>query len=343
MSPIVVILLASWIALNVALVVALARAARDHRDRASSRPARARRYAAPVDGYGALLVSRVLLQTARVAGAREACLLLRDPRRPDTLVPVAVRGLDEGVIGRRIAVAGDGYTVELTGADGEQLDGGRGTAVPVVRDTIGECGYLWAAAGPGAELGDGQIRLLGELARACARALGDVDDPAALDEAIGRALALVTEGADPAGTGRHAALVRAVGERLGLDDVALIELDMAARVQHVAPVAPAAAVRALPGFGAVAIVLRFAGERWDGRGPGGLRAERIPLASRVLAVCQALGMPSDSTLREIQGASGREFDPAVVTALSHELLGPLPELDQVTAGWAAGDRLFAGI
>jgi HD-GYP domain-containing protein (c-di-GMP phosphodiesterase class II) len=105
--------------------------------------------------------------------------------------------------------------------------------------------------------------------------------------------------------------------------------------------APAAAVRALPGFEAVSIVLRFTRERWDGGGPQGLRGDRIPLASRILAVCAAVGVPFDDTLRAIQGASGAAFDPAVVNALSCELLGPVPSLEETPSHWADGDRLFA--
>jgi response regulator RpfG family c-di-GMP phosphodiesterase len=93
------------------------------------------------------------------------------------------------------------------------------------------------------------------------------------------------------------------------------------------PIAPASAVRALPGFEGVAILLRFAAEHWDGTGPRALRGDRIPLGSRILAVCGALGVPFDQTLRSIQGASGTAFDPAVVTALSVELLGPLPDFE----------------
>lgn len=320
-----VISLVAWIGLNAVAAAALFRAMRGRAGR-RTRGLRRRRHAEPVDGYGAMLLSRVLVQTCRVVGATEACVLLDDRRRPGALVPVAVHGLDERVIGHRTPAPS-----------------ARGVAVPLVRATVGECGYLWAAAGPAAELGYRQLRLLGELAEECARALDDVDDAAQLDHEIARSLVGVAADDDAAAAGRYAALARSVGERLGLDVPALIELDMAARVQHAVPIAPAAAARALPGFEAAGIVLRFARERWDGRGPHGLRGERIPLASRILYVCQAIDAPLDETLRAVQGAGGSEFDPAVVTALSHELLGPVPELGREEAGWADGDRLFAGV
>lgn len=344
MSTTLLILLCAWLALNVAvLLLAARRARRRGDDRPRRNPLRRRSYAAAVDGYSSLLLFRVLVQTCRVVGAPEACLFLRHPARPDELVPVASHGLDEGVLGRRIDGGDEGWRLELAAADGSPIDTGAGVAVPVVRETIGECGYLWAAAGPAGALGDRQVRLLAELADLCARALDDVERPAGLDEAIGRALALVTAYDDRPAAGRHAALALAVGERLGMDAGALIELDVAARVQHAVPAAPAAAVRALPGFESVAIVLRFAHERWDGTGPHGLRGDRIPLASRVLAACDAIGLDFDTSLRAVQGASGSRFDPSVVVALSYELLGPIPEFEPPVTRWADGDRLFSGV
>jgi hypothetical protein len=52
-------------------------------------------------------------------------------------------------------------------------------------------------------------------------------------------------------------------------------------------------------------------------------------------------VPFDDTLRAIQGASGTAYDPAVVTALSVELLGPVPDFEEPAPHWADGDRLFA--
>ena len=55
----------------------------------------------------------------------------------------------------------------------------------------------------------------------------------------------------------------------------------------------------------------------------------------------------DRVLRAAQAASGTVLDPAVVAALSEELLGPpwlLDEPEILAAGppWANDDRLFAG-
>ncbi|MBI1294075.1 diguanylate cyclase [bacterium] len=67
-------------------------------------------------------------------------------------------------------------------------------------------------------------------------------------------------------------------------------------------------------------------EHWNGKGyPKGLRAEEIPLASRILAVCDAVeAMASDrpyqqskpvvDILRELERCSGEQFDPTIVQA-----------------------------
>jgi len=68
-------------------------------------------------------------------------------------------------------------------------------------------------------------------------------------------------------------------------------------------------------------------ERWDGEGyPRGLRGEEIPLLARVVAVADAfdalthdrpykLAWSVESALLEIELEAGRQFDPAVATAL----------------------------
>jgi HD-GYP domain-containing protein (c-di-GMP phosphodiesterase class II) len=73
--------------------------------------------------------------------------------------------------------------------------------------------------------------------------------------------------------------------------------------------------------------VRFHHERWDGRGyPDGLEGVRIPLASRIIAVCDSFGamtcdrpyreaMEPEEALDELRRGSGRQFDPDVVQAL----------------------------
>jgi HD-GYP domain-containing protein (c-di-GMP phosphodiesterase class II)/HAMP domain-containing protein len=74
----------------------------------------------------------------------------------------------------------------------------------------------------------------------------------------------------------------------------------------------------------IARIIRSAHERWDGKGyPDGNRGEEIPLASRILLVCDAFdamttdrpyrsALPIDEALSELARHSGTQFDPRVV-------------------------------
>jgi putative nucleotidyltransferase with HDIG domain len=80
-------------------------------------------------------------------------------------------------------------------------------------------------------------------------------------------------------------------------------------------------------LGEVGVVVRSHHERFDGAGyPDGLSAEEIPIAARIIAVCDAFhAMTSDRPYREAMGIptalaelereAGAQFDPEVVSAL----------------------------
>ena len=93
---------------------------------------------------------------------------------------------------------------------------------------------------------------------------------------------------------------------------------------------------AAPALLPVAHVVRATHERWDGRGyPDGLVGELIPIAARVISVCDAYdAMTSDRCYREaltaeaaraeVRRESGHQFDPTIVGALLDELAHPQP-------------------
>jgi HD-GYP domain-containing protein (c-di-GMP phosphodiesterase class II) len=95
--------------------------------------------------------------------------------------------------------------------------------------------------------------------------------------------------------------------------------------QH--PVIGERIVGAIPGLESVAKAIRHEHERWDGLGyPDGLKKEEIPLASRIVLVCDAYhAMTSDRPYRkalfehdaraELVRNAGTQFDPVVVGAL----------------------------
>jgi HD-GYP domain-containing protein (c-di-GMP phosphodiesterase class II) len=86
----------------------------------------------------------------------------------------------------------------------------------------------------------------------------------------------------------------------------------------------------IPFFADVHRLVRWAHERWDGRGyPDGIAGERIPLGARIICACDALhamtstrpyraAMPLADAIEEMRRCSGTQFDPAVVDALVEE-------------------------
>jgi two-component system, cell cycle response regulator len=89
---------------------------------------------------------------------------------------------------------------------------------------------------------------------------------------------------------------------------------------------------ASPGWSRVGTIVRATHERWDGVGyPDGLAGDEIPLAARIIAVCDAysamtsqrpyrLPVVRKQALAELRRCAGTQFDPAVV-----EVFGSLQE------------------
>jgi HD-GYP domain-containing protein (c-di-GMP phosphodiesterase class II) len=149
------------------------------------------------------------------------------------------------------------------------------------------------------------------------------------------------------------ALAVAAGRRLGMDAEQLDELRRAAELHDVGKVGIPDAIldkpgeldgdewefirqhtilgerilSAAPALAPVAAVVRATHERWDGRGyPDRLAGERIPLAARVIAVCDAYeAITSERRYREARTSAdareellreaGHQFDPVVVDAV----------------------------
>ena len=157
-----------------------------------------------------------------------------------------------------------------------------------------------------------------------------------------------------------ARLALPVGRRLGLAGEELDELARAAALHDVGKVGLPEAILTKPGpldpeewsfvrqhtvlgerilsaapaLRPVAAIVRASHERWDGDGyPDGLRGDEIPLAARIIAACDAHGaMTSERCYRaamsdkeardELRREAGKQFDPAVVTAVLRELGRP---------------------
>jgi diguanylate cyclase (GGDEF)-like protein/PAS domain S-box-containing protein len=158
-------------------------------------------------------------------------------------------------------------------------------------------------------------------------------------------------------SGAVAALARAVGERMGLDDAHMDDLERAAELHDIGKIAIPDAILTKPGpldaeewafmrrhtligesvlsaapsLRRAAMIVRSSHERFDGAGyPDGLRGEQIPLTSRIVFVCDAFdAMTSDrpydnattidAALAELSECAGTQFDPVVVEAFRAEI------------------------
>src|SRR5438093_226903 len=150
-----------------------------------------------------------------------------------------------------------------------------------------------------------------------------------------------------------AALARAVGSRLGLDDEALRFLEYGALLHDIGkigipgyvlnkpgplddeeaaimrehPVIGERIVASVPFLSRIRPIVRAEHERWDGHGyPDGLKAEAIPIEARVIHACDAFqamssdrpyrrARPREWILKEIAAQAGQQFDPRVAEAL----------------------------
>jgi diguanylate cyclase (GGDEF)-like protein/putative nucleotidyltransferase with HDIG domain len=132
----------------------------------------------------------------------------------------------------------------------------------------------------------------------------------------------------------HAALLHDIG-KVGMPDRILHKQGPLAgdewELMREHPVIGERILRAIPGMGSVARIVRHEHERYDGSGyPDGLAGEAIPLGSRVILACDAYhAMTSDRPYRaamaheyavaELVRCAGSQFDPRIVAALVSDL------------------------
>ena len=304
-------------------------------------------------GYSGVILQRLAQHARTVLGVHQAWIAISPPGAASAYMGVAAAGTDPDLIGRRLVLPSNG----LGGLASSPVTlGGHARGALCVRNE------LTASALPSRdqELLDELALLTGEvLAHHERHQLSSGDSRAEI-----RALVTALAEADGA-TYRHslevAATARAVGERLGLADVDLVEVELGAllhdvgklrlppqilrkagplddeetRLVRMHPEWGAAMVARVPGLEAVALIVRLHHERPDGNGyPHGLIADRIPMASRIVSACDAYGamtrrrdysepLDVDAALEELELNAGSQFDPQVVEVLASFVREPV--------------------
>jgi diguanylate cyclase (GGDEF)-like protein len=135
---------------------------------------------------------------------------------------------------------------------------------------------------------------------------------------------------------RYAALLHDIGKVAIPDEILHKPGRLDAReweVMRQHPVIGERILRAIPGLGSVARIVRHEHERYDGAGyPDGLKGDEIPIGARIILACDAYhAMVSDrpyrpalshaAAIRELARHAGSQFDPNVTEVLIGCLYG----------------------
>jgi len=188
---------------------------------------------------------------------------------------------------------------------------------------------------------DGQPRAKGDVIAALAEALTERDrytgehseSVVDLVESVARGLALSATEVEHV---RAAALLHDIG-KVAIPDHILNKpgpLDDAEwEVMREHPVVGERILRAIPGMGPIARIVRHEHERFDGKGyPDGIAGEEIPIGARIILACDAYhamvsdrpyrkGMAHADAVRELGDHAGSQFDPRVTEMLIGVLYG----------------------
>jgi putative nucleotidyltransferase with HDIG domain len=295
-------------------------------------------------GYSNVVLERLAQHARAVLGFRQAWIVARPPGETAEFVAVAGAGMDPDLIGRRLP-APDRCAV---------------ASAPVVSESGDRGAFCVGGRDEARDLEPGEMELLRQLGVLAGEALSHharreltAGDSQAEIRALVQALAK-----SDGDTYRHslevAATATALGRRLGLDRTELVEVELGALLHDVGklrlprelltkpgeltdkerrlirrhPDWGAEMVAQIPGLEAVALIVRLHHERPDGLGyPHGLTHERIPMATRIVSVCDAYGamtkrrpysapLDLDAALGELERHAGSQFDAEVVDALT---------------------------
>jgi putative nucleotidyltransferase with HDIG domain len=295
-------------------------------------------------GYSNVVLERLAQHARAVLGLRKAWIVASPPGRAGEFVVVAGVGIDPDLIGRRLAAP----------------DRGAVASAPVVSERDVRGALCVGGRDEPRDLEPGEMELLRQLGVLAGEALSHHERrelTAGDSQAEIRALVQALAESD-GDTYRHslevAATATVLGRQLGLDRTELVEVELGAllhdvgklrlprelltkpgelteeerRVIRLHPDWGADMVASIPGLEAVALIVRLHHERPDGRGyPYGLTHDRIPMATRIVSVCDAYGamtkrrpysapLDLDAALDELERNAGTQFDSEVVEALT---------------------------
>jgi putative nucleotidyltransferase with HDIG domain len=304
-------------------------------------------------GYSGVILQRLAQHARTVLGVHEAWIAIAPPGAIEGYRGVAAAGTDPDVIGRRLL------------SPCEDLGGLASASVTVHGQRRGA--LCVGAHVNGGDLSRTDAALLEELATLTGEVLTHHENRELVaGDSRAEIAALVRAMSEADGdTYRHslevAATARAVAERLSLDDVDLVEVELGALLHDLGklhmppgilkkpgPLDPdevslmrrhpewgAEMVARVPGLEAVALIVLLHHERPDGSGyPHGLTDERIPMASKIVSACDAYGamtrrrdysepLDVDAALAELELNTGSQFDPLVVEVLASFVREPV--------------------
>jgi HD-GYP domain-containing protein (c-di-GMP phosphodiesterase class II) len=334
-------------------------------------------------GHMGAVLDHVTEQTCKMTGADRATICVLDRNDPRTTVVVSGHGTEADLIGRHFGID-EGIMSEVFVSSApvtvdhyrdfwvnpaEETKAGEAEGAPAKR--VGAAAPIrWGGEVRGAlsvvretepeAFDETDLELVSRLADLSAVALEQTEMHERLEIAHASGVDALTAAIDLRDkyTWKHSQAVMRFAEEMGrrfeLDEAALAEVSLAARLHDIGkigvpdsillkegalepdewdiiklcPTWGAGMVERVPGLSNVAAIVRCVHEHWNGSGyPEGLKGEDIPFASRIILVCAAYdAMIQDrpyrksfepwTAIRKLRSAAGLQFDPAVVEMLT---------------------------
>jgi putative nucleotidyltransferase with HDIG domain len=305
-------------------------------------------------GYASLTLDRLARQVCQVMDVEQASIVVRDPAHAGEAIAVAGCGLLEELVGSRFK-AQQGLTGRVL-ASGEPAVSQGAAATPVGWSGRVQGALAARTTSPRRRFGPSELWLLSQLADNVGTALKHAERRSeALVSVQPRMAELMSaiEERDPYTAGHSEAVMElstSLARCLRLSTPDRLELEAAALLHDLGKTGVPDAVLNKPapldadeqallrrhtvwgaqmlaeiaGLEPVGTIVLFHHERWDGTGyPQGLEGSQIPVASRIIAVCDAYhAMTSDRPYRralstehatwELAAEAGSQFDPALV-------------------------------